>query len=49
MDFIENEKKILKFWQDKKIFDKLRAKNKGDDLEAMASNLMAQKRSTNGR
>ena len=29
MDFVENEHKILKFWQDKGIFDKLREKNKG--------------------
>jgi len=29
MDFPEQEKKILKFWQDKDIFNKLREKNKG--------------------
>ncbi len=29
MDFAENEKKILKFWAEEKIFDKLRKKNKG--------------------
>lgn len=30
MNFSENEHKILKFWKDNKIFDKLRAKNKGN-------------------
>ena len=28
-NFPENEQKILKFWQDNKIFEKLREKNKG--------------------
>jgi len=28
-DFVTNEKKILKFWQDKKIFKKLQQKNRG--------------------
>jgi len=30
MNFSENEHKILKFWKDNKIFDKLRQKNKGN-------------------
>jgi len=29
MDFVENEHKILKFWKENKIFEKLRKKNKG--------------------
>jgi len=28
-DFVKNENKVLKFWKDKKIFEKLQKKNKG--------------------